>query len=65
MESNNFTNWCISYEVILKRKYKEFCYLFSEEVVPDYNTFVNFVWLNTHKYKNIHTHKKYAITNNV
>lgn len=65
MVSTNFTLWCVKYDFILKRKYIEFCSLFSEDVPSDYNTFVNFVWLNTHKYTNIHTGKKYAIIDNV
>ena len=64
MNHDNFTLWCAKYHGVLRRKYSEFCRLFTDEA-PDYNEFVNFVWTNTHKYVNIHTSKKYAIIENV
>lgn len=49
MIKTNFVEWAKHYNVLLSRKYYEFCYLFPEDEEPMYGDFVRFVWSNTTK----------------
>lgn len=56
---NNFFEWSMHYDDVLRPKYEEFVQFFisHKETPPSYNDFLNYCYLNTKKDLNFFTGK--------